>query len=310
MSSTVEVLVDAFDEMGTPFIVGHPGGETVEMMDAARDRDVRFILMKQEVAGAMLAATWGEITGAPGVCVSTRGPGAANMVNGVAHAWMDRAPLIAITDQYPAATYETGLRQVLNQHALYTPVTKWQTTIHAKSVRQQIRRAIRVATAPAPGPVQFDMPSNETTSEAGELGGEAPLVPNIVPIEPDRSALKVPLQALSSARQPILLAGLGVFWDKASDELVALAERLGAPVLTTSKCKGAIPEDHPLRAGCIIGGLIEDYEGTVLIDGHPVDGAHKDVGVVFQEESTFPWRSTLDNVAFPLEVEGLDKAER
>ena len=104
MTTTVEVLVDAFDEMGTPFIVGHPGGETVELMEAARERDVRFILMKQEIAGAMMAATWGEITGSPGVCVSTRGPGAANMLNGVAHAWMDRAPLIAITDQYPAPT--------------------------------------------------------------------------------------------------------------------------------------------------------------------------------------------------------------
>ncbi|MEC8173285.1 MAG: thiamine pyrophosphate-binding protein, partial [Pseudomonadota bacterium] len=256
MATTVEVLSEAFDEMGTPFIVGHPGGETVELMEAARNRQVRFILMKQETAGAMLASTWGEITGSPGVCVSTRGPGAANMVNGVAHAWMDRAPLIAINDQYPGATLATGMRQVMNQHALFAPITKWQTTIHAKSVRQQIRRAIRVTTSPTPGPVQFDMPSNETMSEAGETVAEAPLLPNIVPIEPDRNALKVPLQALSMARKPILLAGLGVFWDKASAELVALAERLGAPVLTTSKCKGAIPEDHPLRAGCVIGGII------------------------------------------------------
>ena len=116
--------------------------------------------MKQETAGAMMAATWGEITGSPGVSVSTRGPGAANMVNGVAHAWMDRAPLIVINDQYPGATYETGMRQVLNQHALFAPITKWQSTIHARSVRQQIRRAIRVTTTPTPGPVQFDMPSN------------------------------------------------------------------------------------------------------------------------------------------------------
>ena len=257
MATTVEVLSEAFDEMGTPFIVGHPGGETVELMDAARNRQVRFILMKQETAGAMMAATWGEITGSPGVSVSTRGPGAANMVNGVAHAWMDRAPLIVINDQYPGATYETGMRQVLNQHALFAPITKWQSTIHAKSVRQQIRRAIRVTTTPTPGPVQFDMPSNETTGEAVEAAGEAPLLPNVVPMEPDRNALRVPLQALSSASKPILLAGLGVFWDEASEELVKLAERLGAPVLTTSKCKGAIPEDHPLRAGCIIGGIIE-----------------------------------------------------
>src|SRR3546814_2100505 len=87
MPTTVEVMAAAFKEAGTPFIVGHPGGESVELMEAARQRDMRFILMKQEVAGAMLASTWGEITGAPGVCLSTRGPGAANMEIGRAHVW-------------------------------------------------------------------------------------------------------------------------------------------------------------------------------------------------------------------------------
>jgi acetolactate synthase I/II/III large subunit len=98
MPTTVEVLAAAFKEAGTPFIVGHPGGESVELMEAARQRQMRFLLMKQEVAGAMLAATWGDLTGSPGICLSTRGPGAANMVNGVAHAFLDRSPLIAITD--------------------------------------------------------------------------------------------------------------------------------------------------------------------------------------------------------------------
>src|SRR5262245_19070782 len=100
VTTTVEVLAEAFKAAGTPFIVGHPGGESVELMEAGRKRQMRFLLMKQEVAGAMLAATWGEITGSPGVCLSTRGPGAANMVNGVAHAFLDRAPLIAVTDAY------------------------------------------------------------------------------------------------------------------------------------------------------------------------------------------------------------------
>ena len=274
MSSTVEVLADAFLECGTPFIVGHPGGETVELMDAARARDMRYILMKQEVAGAMLAATWGEITGSPGICTSTRGPGAANMVNGVAHAWLDRAPLIALTDQYPRHTYETGLRQVINHQQIYAPITKWNTTLHAKSVRTQIRRALRTAMAPAPGPVQIDVPANETLAEAAEIAGNPPLLGERVSIEPDSNGLKVPLDMIGRARRPIILAGLGVLWNKASEQLVAFAERLGAPVLTTSKVKGAIPEDHPLRAGCIIGGLIErdlvsrsDLIVTVGLDG-------------------------------------------
>lgn len=257
MATTVEVLADAFKEAGTPFLVGHPGGESVELMEAARQRDMRFILIKQEVAGAMLASTWGEITGAPGVCLSTRGPGAANMVNGIAHAFLDRAPLIAITDRYAAPAHEVGLRQRLDQLAIYDPIVKWGTTIDARTVRQQVRRALRTTTAPPPGPVQFDLPQSETTKDAATLVAEPPLLPRHLYPEPERDGLKPAISRIDEARRPILLVGLGVLWHKASEEVVRLAEQLGAPVLVTSKCKGVIPEDHPLRAGCIIGGLIE-----------------------------------------------------
>jgi len=257
MASTVEVLTDAFKQSGTPFIVGHPGGETVELMDAASKRDMRYILMKQETAGAILAATWGEITGSPGVCTSTRGPGATNMVNGVAYAWLDRAPLIALTDQYPGATLETGQRQVINHRQIYAPIAKWSTTLYAKSAQQQIRRAMRVATTPTPGPVQIDVPANETMAEAPAMAFPPELRQNTLTTVPQEASLAPALAMIRAARRPILLAGLGVLWDNASPQLVRFAEALGAPVLTTSKCKGVIPEDHPLRAGCIIGGLIE-----------------------------------------------------
>ena len=123
MPTTVEILADAIKDAGTPFIVRHPGGEPVKLMDAARQRAMRFVMMKQEVAGA-LAATWGEITGSPGVRFPTRGPAATNMVNGVAYASLDRAPLIAITDQYSAPIYETGLHLRINQQAVSTPLSR------------------------------------------------------------------------------------------------------------------------------------------------------------------------------------------
>ena len=257
MSTTVEVLATAFKDAGTPFIVGHPGGESVELMEAARQRQMRFLLMKQEVAGAMLASTWGDITGSPGICMSTRGPGATNMVNGIAHAYLDRSPLIAITDSYSRPTYEIGLRQRLNQRAIYEPIVKWGTTIDAKVARQQVRRAMRTAMGAPPGPVHFELPQSETMREAGDYVAEPPLVANLVFPGPDRADLKPALDALRRAHRPVLLVGLGVYWCKAAAELVMFAEKLGAPVLTTTKCKGVIPEDHPLRAGCIIGGLIE-----------------------------------------------------
>src|SRR5262252_2721768 len=205
MSTTVEVLATAFKDAGTPFIVGHPGGESVELMEAARQRQMRFLLMKQEVAGAMLASTWGDITGSPGICMSTRGPGATNMVNGVAHAYLDRSPLIAITDSYSRPTYEIGLRQRINQLAVYEPIVKWSTTIDAKTVRQQVRRAMRTATGEPPGPVHFELPQSETTREAGEYIAEPLLVPNRIRPGPDRSDLKPARDALRRSRRPILL---------------------------------------------------------------------------------------------------------
>ena len=201
MATTVEVLAAAFKEAGTPFIVGHPGGESVELMEAGRQRQMRFLLMKQEVAGAMLAATWGEITGSPGVCLSTRGPGAANMVNGVAHALLDRAPLIAITDAYSRPTYETGLRQRINQLAVYAPLVKWSTTIDAKTVRQQVRRAMRTATGAPPGPVHFELPQSETTREAGDYVAEPPLLPNIVNSAARPGAISKPALDMLAPRQ-------------------------------------------------------------------------------------------------------------
>src|SRR5262249_50097851 len=257
MTTTVEVLAAAFKDAGTPFIVGHPGGESVELMEAARQRQMRFVLMKQEVAGAMLAATWGDITGSPGICLSTLGPGAANMVNGVAHAFLDRSPLIAITDAYARPTYETSLRQRINHQAIYEPIVKWSTTIDAKTVRQQVRRAMRTATGMPPGRVISESPKSESAREAGDYVAEPPLRPHWIIPGPDRADLKVALDMLGKARRPIVIAGLGVYWCGASAELVQFAERLGAPVLTTTKCKGMIPEDHSLRAGCVIGGLIE-----------------------------------------------------
>ncbi len=257
MPSVVEVLVEGFKEAGTPLIVGIPGDETLEMIEAARQQDVRFILMKQETAGAMLAATWGEITGSPGVCVSTRAPGAANMVLGVTHAFMDRCPLIAITDQFGAHAYANGLRQRLDQQALYTPITKWHSAIDASAVHQQLRRAVRTSVSGIPGPVQIDLPADQRLREAGPRPHNAPLMPSLIATPPEPGAMKAPLTMLSQAGRPILLVGAGVFWDRASAELLALAERLGAPVMTTPKAKGAITEDHRLSAGCLFGGLME-----------------------------------------------------
>ena len=210
-TTTVEEMASSFKEMGTPFIVGHPGGESVELIDAAKARGIRFILMKQEVAGAMLASTWGEISGSPGVCLSTRGPGATNMVNGIAHAFLDRAPLIAITDRYSTPEQEIGIRQRLDHQAILQPIVKWSTAIDATVIKQQLRRAIRISTAHAPGPVHFDLPQSETKKQTGTTQNLPNLVPNYNHPEPSPHGLEKAAAMIRAADKPILLVGLGTF---------------------------------------------------------------------------------------------------
>ena len=257
MTTTAEVLAAAFKDAGTPFIVGHPGGESVELMEAARQRQMRFLLMKQEVAGAMLASTWGDLTGSPGICLSTRGPGATNMVNGVAHAFLDRSPLIAITDAYSRPTYETGLRQRINQLALYEPIVKWSTTIDAKTVRQQVRRAIRTATAMPPGPVHFEFPQSETTREAGDYAAEPPLIPNWIVPGPDRADLKPALDMLGKSKRPILIAGLRRILVRRVGRIRPIRRAPGRPGAHHHQMQRHDSGGSSVARGCIIGGLIE-----------------------------------------------------
>ena len=138
--------------------------------------------------------------------------------------------------------------------------------------------------------MRFDIPQSETTREAGNYVAEPPLMPNWIVPGPDRADLKPALDMLNRAKRPILIAGMGVYWCGASAEFVKFAERLGAPVLTTTKCKGMIPEDHPLRAGCIIGGLIDRklvLESDLIVT----------VGLDAVELQPKPWPYTLPVLA-------------
>ena len=259
MATTVEVLAAAFKDAGTPFIVGHPGGELVELMEAARQRQMRFLLMKQEVAGAMLASTWGDLTGSPGICLSTRGPGATNMVNGVAHAFLDRSPLIAITDSYSRPTYEIGTAPA---HQPARDLRADRQMEHDRSTPRWCasRCAAPCARRPAtpPGPVHFEISAERDHARGRRLHRRA-AARRRTRSRPARIAPTSSRRSICSARRGgrSCSRGSASIGAGASAEFVQFAERLGAPVLTTTKCKGMIPEDHPLRAGCIIGGLIE-----------------------------------------------------
>jgi acetolactate synthase-1/2/3 large subunit len=254
--TTVESIIRVLQDAGVRRIYGVPGGGSViDLIEAGRQAGLRFVLTATESAAAMMAATEAELRGAPGVCVTTLGPGAANAVNGVAHAALDRAPLLLITDRYPATLPGRITRQRLDHGGLYAGLAKESFTLAPPRAAAIVTRAIRRALTPPRGPVHLDLPSDATDAPARP---PRPAPADAAPVPPNPRALARARELLARARRPVVLAGLGVDGEAAAKAMVALAERLRAPVLTTYKAKGTIPDAHPLAAGPLAGGTLED----------------------------------------------------
>ena len=201
-----------------------------------------------------MACASAELTGVPGVVVVGNGPGLASVVNGVAHAWLDRVPLLVISDRYTEAEAATTGHQILDQRALLAPVVKWSATVDA-SAGPTVDHALAVALAAPCGPVHLDMPRT-----VGAETARARVRRQTVPERHDLSrtpSLDDVVAALADAARPVIVAGLEAARTLSAGDLAALAERLGAPVLTTYKAKGVLDEAHPLWAGIVTGGAIE-----------------------------------------------------
>jgi len=251
-----EVLAETLRAAGIPFAAGHPGGEVTHLIEGLRRRGVPFYLTRHEATAAFLAAAYGELTGRPGLCIATLGPGATNLISGVAHAYLDRAPLLALTGQIPTDRYLRFPHQRLDLGGLYRPVTKLTVRLEAETVRETVHLALRLAVTERPGPVHLELPSNVAAQPAAERPGLAerwgdwlPVAGSEGAVAADPTALQAALDRLERARRPLIAVGLAALRGHAPAYLVALAERLGAPVVTTTKAKGVIPEDHPLAAG-------------------------------------------------------------
>src|SRR5580700_2826873 len=147
MPTHAEVIARTLADRGVPYVFGLPGGEIVAFIDACRRAGIRFLLTGHEASAAWMAQVTGEITGVPGVCASTLGPGATNLVTGVANAFLDRAPMLAVTAQIPKSTIETMTHQRLDLHALFAPVTKASIAIEGNTAGK-VAYAMELAAAP------------------------------------------------------------------------------------------------------------------------------------------------------------------
>lgn len=227
---------------------GIPGGEVLAVMRGLDDAGVKFTLVKHENAGGFMAEGVHHRDGAPAVLVATLGPGVANAVNVVANALQDRVPMIFLTgcvDESDAASYT---HQVFDHTQLMRPITKASLRVTAESVAVIIDKAIAIATDDPPGPVHIDVPISVATQTITPAVGAkrtrpAPVVPA------DSIAFEQAKEWLSMAQRPIMIAGVEALYHDAQDEIRAIVDQLGIPLITTYKAKGIVDERHEMVLG-------------------------------------------------------------
>jgi acetolactate synthase-1/2/3 large subunit len=253
------LLASLLAEHGVRHVFGVPGGQTLALYDAILDTGaLRHVLVRDERSAAYAADAYARVTGRPGVCDATVGPGAAKLPSGLAEALGASVPVVALVSDLPAGMaphrYRSAASQALDQAALLAPVTKWHATVpDAATMPALVRQAFREATTGRPGPVALFLPQDVLDGPAkGEpaLAGSARFgrFPAFRPA-PDTEDIAAAVAVLRAAQRPFVLAGGGVLHSGAGAELTALAEYLSAAVGTTLSGKGAIAEDNPLSVG-------------------------------------------------------------
>jgi acetolactate synthase-1/2/3 large subunit len=254
MPTCAQVFARTLREAGIARVYGLPGGELLEFLEATRQIGLRFLLTRHEAAASFMADATGQLSGLPGVCAATLGPGAVNMTLGVANAFLDRSPLLAITAAHARTAAPLATHQNLDLNAVYRPFTKLTLTLDGENTAAKVRRAIRTSLELRRGPVHIVLPSDvakETERETESPENEDFFPKQVAPApaaDVDRIA-----ELLAGAKQPIVIIGLDV---DARTQVIAvreLVDMLGVPAFVTPKAKGILPEDHPLFNGVCAG---------------------------------------------------------
>lgn len=253
MPTHAEAIAQTLAARGVQYVFGLPGGEIIAFINACRESGLRFLLTGHEASAAWMAQVIGQITGVPGVCAATLGPGATNLITGVANAWLDRAPMLAITAQIPSGAIETLSHQRLPLNSLFSNISKGSFSAGAEDTVQLTNCSMDLAAAPRPGPVHILLASDLAVQE---------YVSSAVPFsrseEPRGTAAAVATIAarIDAAARPLVLIGLGAAPADAA-VIRGLVEKLQVPFLVTPKVKGIVAEDHPLFAGVASGMAID-----------------------------------------------------
>jgi len=245
-----ELFVKCLENEKVERIYGIPGEENIDVMDALLDSKIQFVTTRHEQGAAFMADVYGRLTGRAGVCLATLGPGATNLITGVADANMDLAPIIAIAGQGSTKRLHKESHQILDLVNLFDPISKYSTQIREGEIIPEIvRKAFKVAQAERPGCSFIDFPENIAGEEV--VDKEPLLVQSPVSPTPPESMMDEAAKVISDARFPMVMAGNGVIRADAEEQLVSFAEKLNIPVATTFMAKGAIPFSHDLSLGAV-----------------------------------------------------------
>ena len=258
-----DLIVKCLEKEGVTHIFGVPGEENADFMMSLRGSSIRFVLTRHEQGAAFMAEVYGRLTGNPAACLATLGPGATNLITGVADANMDRAPMLVITGQGSTERLHKESHQIMDVVGMYEPVTKWGYSIrHANNIPEVVRKAVRLARTEKPGAVLIELPEDVAKVDADK----APMEPRLFrrPGADDKSIDRA-YQLIRQARRPIIIAGNGAIRRRASKQLRRLCEKTGIGVLSTFMAKGAVDMDAPY---CLytIGLGQKDYVGYAVDD--------------------------------------------
>ncbi|MCZ7534884.1 MAG: acetolactate synthase large subunit [Acidimicrobiia bacterium] len=252
-----DVFVECLEAEGVEYVFGIPGEETLDLNDSLDRSSINFVPVRHEQAGAYMADVCGRLTGRAGVCLGTLGPGATNLVTGVADAFLDRAPLVALTGQADLERMHKESHQYIDVVSVLRPVTKWNARVGDPAIiPEAVRKAFKVAESEKPGPTHLELPEDVMSADL-----DARPLPRRDPArsEPPESDLSAAADIIRSARHPIVLAGNGVVRNGAAPALRAFARATGIPVAETFMGKGLLDCHDPMTLGAV-GLQAGDYE--------------------------------------------------
>lgn len=259
--TVAKLLVKTLREIGVRHVFGVPSGGWVDYLEAIRQTDgISFVLTSHEGGAAFMADVCGQLTGVPGVCFGTFGPGATNLSTGVGCALLDRSPMIAFTDELPASMRGRTTQMGIDHQALFRPLTKKTTRLEPGRVQEILFDATRTALSERPGPVHIGLPV-DISAKCAPVNGSPWPEPEAPPM-PSEEVLLSAAELLRRSRKPVLVIGLGAVRAGVRNEVLTLAEGVRAPIVLTPMAKGMVPEDHPCYAGVFFHALSDQVAQT------------------------------------------------